>query len=486
MAARAAASAELGTKGTLGQAVSAAARTKSDDANAKERQQEKETDDDGFQVVRGRGWRSGKGPAAGATTSGPCTQANGGGQDAEHSQLPVEEDDEEAGGEAEAPSTNDLHQAWHDELALVKRLRQQGVAADHPVMLAACQARDDAERQWRGSKDPTPPSIKLGRAQAKLDRAIAIQADSRRAILDHEKAYKERLASLQAKLEEDTDRVRMRREQLEDVQAEMGAGGAKAKATAVQEAAVKQVRDNISKDVAPALAVLAEQLDTSTPAWSMLNGILSTLSSSQALLDQAAAAGSAQAYDIGDPADADGGCGGRGWDGSEWSESHELLDQDPHGGCDQGHRDAGLDQDQAMGTGYWWEDPGVQWQQSVRWEPRGHSKWQRSSWADSWEQEREEEAAAEDPPAAVRRRLDPSVGAPQGEVGGAPTTPPIDEAQEAAARQQQHAKRVAQVVQRAIDKGVQPLTESGEELQLLDPQQLQTWVDEKLPGESWW
>ncbi len=437
-------------------------------------------------MVRGRSWRPGKGSATGAASSGTGTQADGGGQDAERSELPEEEEGDDAGEEAEAPSTSDLHQAWHDELALVKRLRQQGVAADHPVMLAACQARDDAEKLWRGSKDPTPPSVRLGRAQAKLERAIAIQADSRRAILDYEKEYKERLAGLQSKLEEDTDRVRLRREQLEEVQAEMGAGGGKVKVTEVHNAAVKQVRDHISNEVAPALAVLAEQLDTSTPAWSMLNGILSTLSSSQALLEQATATGSAQAYDIGDSADADGGGGDRGWDGSEWSESHELLEQDPCGGCDQAHRDAGMDQDQAMGTGYWWEDPGAQWQQSVRWEPRGHSKWQRSSWADSWEQEREEEAAIEEPPAAVRRRLDPSGSATQEGGGGNPTPPPADGAQEAAERKQQHAKRVATVIQRAIDKGVQPLTEAGEELQLLDDQQLQAWVEEKLPGESWW
>ncbi len=278
----------------------------------------------------------------------------------------------------------------------------------------------------------------------------------------------------------------MRRRQLEEVQAEMGAGGGKDKVTAAHGAAVKQVRDNICKEVAPALAALAEQLDTSTPAWTMLNGILSTLSSSQALLEQATATGSAQAYDIGDSADADHAGDCRGWNGSEWSESHEFLDQDLHVDRDQGQYEAGEEQDQAMGTGYWWEDPGEQWQQTVRWEPRGHSKWQRSSWADSWEQEREEEAASEDPPAAVRRRLDPSVAAPAEGVGGAPPTPPVDEAAEAAARRQQHAKRVAQVVQRAIDKGVQPITESGEELQLLDPQQLAAWVDEKLPGDTSW
>ncbi len=475
----------MGTKGTMGQGALAATRARVGEGDVKGKQPAKEVDEEGFQLVRGRGWRPGKAAAEKGSANEAGAPADGDGQCETHDQHREEVDEADGGGEEEGPSTDDLHQAWHDELALVKRLRQQGVAADHPVMLAACQARDDAEKQWRGAKDPTPPSVKLGRAQAKLDRAIAIQADSRKAILDHERAYKERLAVLQSKMDEDTERVRMRRRQLDEVQAEMGMGAGKDRVTAAHGAAVKQVRDNISKEIAPALAALAEQLDTSAPAWTMLNSVLSTLSSSQALLDQATVTGSAQAYDIGDIADADGEADHHGWEGSEWSESHELMDQDSYGNCGQGHSGTGAEQDQAMGTGYWWEDPGQQWQQSVRWEPRGHSKWQRSSWADSWEQEREEEAAGEDPPAAVRRRLDPSAGTST-EGGAAAPSPPADEAAEGAARRQQHASRVAQVIQRAIDKGVQPLTESGEELQLLDPQQLAAWVEAKLPGEPCW
>ncbi len=457
-----------------------------EDDGTKGRQSAAEVDDEGFQVVRGRGWRPGKTSAAGGDADGARVPVDGGDQGEGHGQHQVEDDDAEAGGDDGAPDPSDLHQAWHDELALVKRLRQQGVAADHPVMLAACQARDDAEKQWRGAKDPTPLSVKLGRAQAKLDRSIAIQAESRQAIIDHERAYKDRLAVLQSKLDEDTVRVRTRRRQLEEVQAELGTGGGHDRTSAARGAAVKQVRDNICQEVAPALAALAEQLDTSTPAWTILNGILSTLSSSQALLDQAAATGSAQAYDIGDSADADDAGDCRGWNGSEWSESHELLDHGTNGEYDQGQHGAGEQQDQAMGSGYWWEDPGEQWQQTVRWEPRGHSKWQRSSWADTWEQEREEEDAGEEPPAAARRRLEPSMGASAEGVGGAPATPLADEAAEAAARRQQHERRAAQVTQRAIDKGIQPITDSGEELQLLDPQQLAAWVAEKLPGDPCW
>jgi hypothetical protein len=397
--------------------------------------------------------------------------------------------EEEEGDDVEQePSTDDLHQTWHKELALVKRLRQQGVAADHPVMLAACLARDNAEQRWRGAKDPTPPSIKLGRAQAKLDRAISIQADSRRAILDHERTYKERLAVLQSKMDEDTERVRLRRQQLDAVQAELGAGASKGGATEEHGAAVRQVRDSISKEVAPTLLALAEQLDSSTPAWTMLNSVLSSLSSSQALLDKASGNGAAQAFNIGDGAEANDEANHQGWEGSEWSESHELMDQNSHEELGRGHGELGEERDQSMGSGYWWEDPdpGQQWQRSARWEARGHSKWHRANWADAWEQEREEEVACEDQPAAVRRRLGPCAGDPAEGGGAAAPTPKLDDAAEAAARMQQHASRVAQVVQLAIDKGVQPLSDAGEELQLLDPKQLADWVATKLPGETLW
>ncbi len=476
----------MGGKGPKGNGTLGAPKARVGEGDGGDRQPGREVDEEGFQLVRGRRSKPGK-PVDGMDLGSSADAPAGGCEERELcGQLREEVDEEDGGGEEQGPSTDDLHKAWHGELALVKRLRQQGVAADHPVMLAACMARDDAEKRWRGAKDPTPPSVKLGRAQAKLDRAISIQAESRRAILDHERSYKERLAVLQTKMDEDTERVCLRRRQLDEVQASLGAGAGKSKVEAAHGEAVRQVRDSISKEVAPTLVALAEQLDTSTPAWTMLNSVLSSLSSSQALLDRAAETGGAQAFNIGDGAEANDEADHHGWDGSEWSESHELMGQDPHDERDRGHEEAGAARDQPMGSDYWWEDPGQQWHQSARWEARGHSKWQRSSWADSLEQEREDEATSGNPPAAVRRRLDPSVDAPAEGGGAAAPTPTVDEAAETAARRQQHANRVAHIIQRAIDRGVQPLTDEGEELQLLGPQQLAAWVETKLPGEPLW
>jgi hypothetical protein len=250
-----------------------------------------EVDAEGFQVVHRRGWRKGRADASqgdddagdatthqaaaelGATTSED--QAGGGNGDGAND-----------GDGGEAPSPGMLHQEWHDEIALVKRLKQQGIADDHPAMRAACSARDAAEQRWRKAKDPTPASVRLSRAQSKLDKAVNMQAETRRALLELEKEYKERQAVLQAKLDEDTARVRNRRQQLDDVQDELTSEGRGGRARAEQGAAVRKVHGALCNEVAPTIATLIEQLDSATPAWAMLNGLLSTLTTSKTLLEK--------------------------------------------------------------------------------------------------------------------------------------------------------------------------------------------------------
>ncbi len=60
------------------------------------------------------------------------------------------------------------------------------------------------------------------------------------------------------------------------------------------------------------------------------------------------------------------------------------------------------------------------------------------------------------------------------------------EVAEIEARKQQHNERVQRIVTTAIDMGVQPLTAQGEELQALDPHQLDAWVAENLQDAPAW
>ncbi len=389
--------------------------------------------------------------------------------------------DEAADGDADqALSPEALHQMWHGEVALVKRLKQQGVGDSHPAMRAACSARDAAEHRWRSAKDPTPAPVRLARAHAKLDRAVCLQAESRAAIVELERAFKEQRAALQTKLDEDTARVRERRRQLDDVQEELATVGRAGRHRAEQCAAVKQVHGTLCNEIAPTIASLVEQLDSATPAWSMLNGLLATLSSSKVLLEKAIPARSAQAYNIGDGPGGQDADGGRDGDGSEWSESHEL--EATRDGVDDGGSDVGgaMD-DHDMDTDDWWGGSHAQWQSAARWERCGHEKWERASWADCWENEHGRDTGEGDAPPAARRRLDDGSRASADAGGRAAASATAGGPADADQRARLHRERVDLIIHRAIDAGIQPLTAGGEDLHVLDPNALDAWAAEHFP-----
>ncbi len=477
-----------------------------------------EVDEEGFQRVVRRGSRRGDG---GGTEGGDGTQGAGerplGNEEHRTSAGGPSGTDEDGGdgGEGAAPTPAELHQAWLDEVGLVRKLRMQGVQGGHPALRAACEARDAAERAWRGSKDPAPASVRLGRAQSKLDRAVTLQAEARQAIMDAERAHKEKMATLQSAMDECTERVRMRREQLREVQKEVGAGGASGgggpQAKAQQEA-IRQVHQTICGEVGPTIAALVEQIDTDAPAWAALNGLLGKLSASKAALEGACTHHDTDHYDIGGDDHADGLDD---WDArSEWSESHDLRGQAWGGGrsgrrddekvgdgddwaCQQrdtrgGAADKGDDADDydhSMGTGDWWDAPAPtrRWSDGTRWQSGGHGKWHRASWADQSEgmlpgAELEEEEGG--PPPAARRRLG-DAGAEQGDgaaQGKGTAAAAGTQEEDPEARKRQHAQRLEQIITMAINAGVNPLTAGGEDLRLLDPHQLDEWVAANLPS----
>ncbi len=469
-------------------------------------------DDDGFQTVppRGRARKKlgGGGGPGGATADADDDDAMDDGDGATTRQLPPEgADGEDGGGDADATAAPDpaqLRRRWQEEIAVVKALGQQGLPEAHPALVAACSARDAAERAWREAKDPTPLSVRLSRVQAKLDRAIALQADTRAAMQKLEGEYKAQLAVLEEKMAEDRERVRLRRQQLEQVQAEAGAGvGGGDEAQHAGRAAARKVHNAMCNQMAPAIAALVEQVDSESQAWQVLNGLLCQLATSQHELQQAfepqapsrpqqQRSQSQQqqqrpsTYDIGDNSVHEHGADG---DASDWSESHDLrgqvnaaADNDGWGPWTYPPADAAQDQDQTMGSDEWWDEP--RWKARTRWSPGGYGQWTRSSWADSWEEEHQDADDGGQSAAKHRRTHEPApapvtVAAESSAAGSAAAGGETEVA--AAARLRQYNEKVEAIITRAIGLGIQPLTDNGEELQVLSPAQLDEWVAAKIP-----
>ncbi len=470
-------------------------------------------DDEGFRTVRRRKRRGGGG---GEGDSGDVREEAEVEMDCDSDDSAGDEDGDADGAEGneteEAPSPSELRQRWQQEVGVVKQLARQGLGHDHPAMVAAVAARDGAEDRWRGAKAPAPLATRLGWAQRKLDRAVTIQAGTRQEMLDLEQQFKADMAVLQSRMEEDTARVRQRRQQLEAVQEEAG-GGAGQRRRGVDGEAVRKACSTLRQEVAPALAALAEQLGTGTDAWATVNELLGKLATSQQVMDEAAEA-STQVYNM-----ADG-------DESYWSESHELPGGDGGGPSQvEGHGseapqsaqrqqqqrpqqpphplpqqrqqwDGRTGEDHHDGDGgahSWGSWHPTDWSSAPMWQERGHGQWTRTSWADAWEvehgidEEMEEEQA--EPRCKHRRQGEASCASgeqQQAAVGGclasavqADTAPLQEQARDAS---RQHSDMLSHVVEAAINAGVQPLTITGEELHVLNMQQLMAWAAENLPS----
>ncbi len=489
-------------------------------------------DEDGFQEVLPRKGRKGSGAAA-AGDAGRDDAQEGSPRPGVQAQQTSDGDEgadagaDEGGEDGAPPSVAELQKAWHDEVALVRRLRGQGLAEDHPAMRAACQARDEAEQAWRNTKEPAPISIRLGRAQGKLDRAVALQADARSAMLEEDKRHRERMAALQSELDACTDRVRLRRRQLLEVQSELGAkGGNDGGSQKAQLDAIRRVHSTICEEVGPTIAALADQIDTGAPAWSALNGLLGKLQESRDTLESVAAPRADQ-YDIGDDHD-----GGQEDSWSNWSESHDMHGQSwGHGGAASAHvqgpnvdapmdvveddptRDEGYDgyggydnwgcvprvhggQHHDASAGGWWGENSRRWGGAARWQAgERHGQWTRASWADQLEAEGDDDAEGHsEPPPAVRRRLGATDA--QLETGGStqqhhqdaplPSDTAGKEGGDAggdrAEAARRHADRVNRIVAMAVEAGVNPLSDEGEDLIILDAKQLEEWVAKRLPA----
>ncbi len=174
------------------------------------------------------------------------------------------------------------------------------------------------------------------------------------------------------------------------------------------------------------------------------------------------------------------------------------LQDDAPQAADGGGRQGDSGDDDTMGVQEWsqWGRDGWNADAGAKWQPCGHGKWQRSSWADAWESEqqrdhdaplsREDEAG--EPCRKNRRLVDDGGGDAQAQAppkqGGAGSADGTGAAASATAdAERTRTEMLSCIVARAMAVGVQPVTSTGEDLHLLGVDQLAAWAAENLPLE---
>ncbi len=505
-------------------------------------------DDDGFTVVGKRG----KPLAAAATkTSAPREARDAGGGDSQAAAAQVASgakerpaaaavaearngaaaqdgqggDQEEEDEDPPQPGPEELRRRWAEEVAVVKQLARQGISETHPAFAAAVAARDAAEAAWRGAKPPAPATTRLKWAQNKLARALELAETTREAITKAEADHDRLMQQLHERRADDDERVRKRKQAVEDIQAELGGGRTASRSGDGGAAAMLAACGSLCSAVGPELSALAERLPVGSEEWLAANKVLATLAESQRRVEEAAGlhddAEHPEAFNIADADDDDGDAMS---EASQWSESHELAGQGGADGaaslggqatCHGGVADGGGDTSNTSAGGEWANWGQAQWH-APHWHTDQHGRWRRASWADQWEAEyppptnwparhgsattqhtrrdyggRDDEAGE---PSAKHRRQQTTERSSATE--GATVPPPSDDAASSTrvplanaaagplhASQDgtnEYARQVANIVDKAISLGIQPLTHDGDDLITLSPEMLSRWVAEHL------
>ncbi len=424
-----------------------------------------------------------------------------------------EEDGQPAGADGD-PSA--LKQRLDAEEATVQLLMREGKPEGHPTMRAATAARDSALRAWKAARQPHPVGRRIGWAQRRLDRALKVQDRIRGELADFDQGVREQRAKITERLDQARERIQRHRSALEELQEEAGAEICAPKRGGGELCA--RLAGGMRDTVAPNVAALAAALPADSEASRQMAILVGHLEGMQRELEAQVvveeAGGGHQTYNIADDGYGDGLSDAG--SGTEWSESHEIGDGGGGGG-----------------TG---GDGGAGSAEAPTWRPRGHGRWNKVAEDDMVVDDRGDAggggqgsaaaagsggvagtqpaaaaaAAATAAAAAAPTPATPVAGTPlepaDGDDDGRPNkarrgqgaddTADAHNAVRATALQceqqaaiqaagQMHAQRVAGVVAEAIRQGVQPITEDGEDLIMLDPQGLAKWANSHLTGAAW-
>ncbi len=220
--------------------------------------------------------------------------------DVDAAEADREEDDEAVDEEVDDAwaSPEDLRQAWLAECRAVKTLEAQGRHAGSAALAAAREARDEAEATWRSAVGPKPVSIRMGRAQQRLDKAAKALERARLDLEEYVEETDRKCAEYRRRIEAAEERYKLRAEQLDELHAEAG----ELASVAAGAGTGRKTEGEVCGMVAAELQALAESLEEGSDAWGRVNLILAKVAST-------AGGGSPQQFDIGDEEDSKGGCG---------------------------------------------------------------------------------------------------------------------------------------------------------------------------------
>ncbi len=237
---------------------------------------QREVDSDGFTTVRrGRACTArdveGSGDRrAGEQAATDCMEADaeadgiGGAVDGEaQADVGLEED----GGTAAPATHQDLWEAWQDEKAALRKLRQSGFADGHWAVVEAAARADDAEEAWRAAKPQTAFSNRFRGAERAVSRTKARKEKVEKDIAELEATFNHRRQELQEQLEAAREKLQEAEARHEALRAELGASGSSAAHNAQADRnVIRSAAHCLECEVGPALSAVAELLDGGDPA----------------------------------------------------------------------------------------------------------------------------------------------------------------------------------------------------------------------------
>ncbi len=168
------------------------------------------------------------------------------------------------------PTAEDLKSSWLQECRAVKALERVERADREPssALLAARQARDDAERRWRQLLAPKPVAVRMGYAQKKLERAQRAVDRAHQDLRAFDEEAQRRWTELQDAIKHAEDRRDARQAALDELHQE--AGDLASQRREAGHADGNKVRDLVAKE----LQAFVESLDEGSDARSRANLLL--------------------------------------------------------------------------------------------------------------------------------------------------------------------------------------------------------------------